>query len=513
MKKIMCVMFCIITSSLTWSQKLYVASDGVVRITPTAFVYAGGDVEIIAGGDLTADSDATNSASFLAPTGTANVTGDISYMRHVNDANWHFVSAPVTTQTAETFAENAVNDIPTSGTKFAVAKYDNGQPKGSRWVYFEDGDAASVLESGKGYSTKRNAAGDHVYTGNMAMDAVTVNVPETVISPNVPSTAGNPGSHLWSVVGNPYPSFIDVAAVLTANAGKLDANYNQLNVWDGSAYVALNYANADKIHPGQAFMLDPATSNTDIVIAESQTHQLSSTDVFQRSAAAPEVVVSLSNGTANRTTALKYFSNTTLGLDSGWDAGSFNIDANFSLDTHLVNDSDGFNFMLQCLPASDYAANVVSLSVNAAANEALTFSATAMNLPAGLNVFLEDRIANTITDITAGSYNVTPTEALSGIGRFYLHTTESALSVGDENVLENSLSLYKTNNTTIRVTGLKAQDNATIKMYSVTGKQVFAKQFVAQNVSDVTLPSLSTGVYIVNVVSNNVELNKKVIIE
>ena len=199
--------------------------------------------------------------------------------------------------------------------------------------------------------------------------------------------------------------------------------------------------------------------------------------------------------------------------DLGYTDVGFNRDANFSLDTHLVNGSEGYNFTLQCLPASDYAANVVSLAVNAAANEALTFSATAMNLPAGLNVFLEDRIANTITDITAGSYNVTPTEALSGIGRFYLHTTESALSVGDENVLENSLSLYKTNNTTIRVTGLKVQDNATIKMYSVTGKQVFAKQFVAQNVSDVTLPSLSTGVYIVNVVSNNVELNKKVIIE
>jgi hypothetical protein len=47
MKTTTIIMFCLITSSLTWSQKLYVAADGVVRITPTAFVHAGGALEVI----------------------------------------------------------------------------------------------------------------------------------------------------------------------------------------------------------------------------------------------------------------------------------------------------------------------------------------------------------------------------------------------------------------------------------------------------------------------------------
>jgi hypothetical protein len=53
MKTKILMMCCIITASFTWSQDLYVAADGLVRITPTAFVHAGGALEVIAGGDVT----------------------------------------------------------------------------------------------------------------------------------------------------------------------------------------------------------------------------------------------------------------------------------------------------------------------------------------------------------------------------------------------------------------------------------------------------------------------------
>ena len=77
----------------------------------------------------------------------------------------------------------------------------------------------------------------------------------------------------------------------------------------------------------------------------------------------------------------------------------------------------------------------------------------------------------------------------------------------------NAFNLYKTDNTTVRITGLQAQSNATIKMYDITGKQVMAKKFVAQPVKDIALPNLATGVYIVNVVSDKMEYTKKLLIE
>ena len=61
--------------NIAWSQKVYVVSDGVVRITPTVFVHDGGEVEVIAGVDLTTTSDVTESGSFIVSDSTTeNIT-------------------------------------------------------------------------------------------------------------------------------------------------------------------------------------------------------------------------------------------------------------------------------------------------------------------------------------------------------------------------------------------------------------------------------------------------------
>jgi|TARA_B110001452_G_scaffold56251_1_gene43619 hypothetical protein len=74
-EKIIYLIFRLLLINIAWSQKVYVASDGVVRITPTVFVHAGGEVEVIAGGDLTTTSDVTESGSFiLSDSTTGNIT-------------------------------------------------------------------------------------------------------------------------------------------------------------------------------------------------------------------------------------------------------------------------------------------------------------------------------------------------------------------------------------------------------------------------------------------------------
>ena len=178
----------------------------------------------------------------------------------------------------------------------------------------------------------------------------------------------------------------------------------------------------------------------------------------------------------------------------------------------MVSDSEGVRFTLQSLPDSNYEASIVPLSVIAEANQTLEFSSVTANLPEGLNVFLEDKISNTITDISTTIYEITTTQALNGIGRFYLHTASSVLGLED-NIL--NVSLYKINNRTLRITGLQNQENSTIKMYSSIGKEVFTEQFRAENVQDIAIPeSLTFGVYIVNILSNKGEtFTKKIIIE
>ena len=506
---------------VSWSQDLYVGATGVVRIAPTAFVYAGAEVSIIGEGDVTIDSNATDSASFLAPNSTGTV--NISYKRYVKDANFHLIATPVTTQDIADFASTAANNVAENGNGtdavYGIGTYKNDNAKGSRWVhYLKSLTTGTNFVSGSATANKRTAAGTFTYTGNMATDNVSITIPTHTTGTFDAPTGTNDGTHVWSAVGNPYPSFITSTAILASNSNNFNQYRTYLYVWNPNlatpGYQIINNGNNPfTLAPGQGFLVDPKEYGINFVFLESdQTVQPAGTATFYKTTPTPCVSVHLSNGSTTKKTVLKYFSNTTEGLDVGWDAGAFAA-SSFSIDTHLVKQGNGIDFAIQCLPNSNYEASIVPLAVNAVANTSLTFTSDAVGLPEGIKVYLEDKVANTITDITTASYEVTPSIALSGIGRFYLHTTSNVLSV-DAVVNAPVLNVYKTSNRSIRITGLTTKGNTAIKMYSVTGKLVFTKQFVSQNISDVAIPErISTGVYVVSVVSNTVKLNKKVLIE
>ena len=130
----------------------------------------------------------------------------------------------------------------------------------------------------------------------------------------------------------------------------------------------------------------------------------------------------------------------------------------------------------------------------------------------GLKVFLEDRTTNTFTrlDELNSSYKVTFNEAVNGIGRFYLHTKSSALST-DAISLEN-VSIYKTNKSTLRIVGV-SQGKSTFKLFNTLGKQVMNSTFNSNGVSEISLPKLATGVYIIQLENGAGKLNKKIVLE
>ena len=168
--------------------------------------------------------------------------------------------------------------------------------------------------------------------------------------------------------------------------------------------------------------------------------------------------------------------------------------------------------MRQSLPNSDYENMIVPVGVKAAAGKEITFSVESLNLPEGIKVILEDRVKNVFTNLDEGDYEISLTEAADGVGRFYLHTSsKSALSV-DDNLALNSISIFKTNSSTLRIAGLQ-QGNATIKLYNILGKQVLNSAFVTSGVKDIALPKLATGVYVVQLQTVTGKLSKKIILE
>ena len=493
----------------TQSQDLHVSATGTFYVSPKSDINVTGSLEVVAGGDVTISSDATHSGSLIV---SGAATGAISYQKHIPDDNWHFVSAPVETQSINAFIVDTANGIPTSVTNnYGVSTYNNANAAGTRWEY-ENTSTTPVgnFTTGKGYSNKRTAAGYYTFKGTMATADVVV-------------TTASSTAHKWEVVGNPYPSFLPANTlangtnnVLAQNIDNLEVSYKGLYFWNGAAYQVINHASAAlHITPGQAFLVRARANGATFTFPENlQTAQVAATATSYRVTETPEIILSLLSGTVTKTTTLKYFSNTTKGLDPGYDAGTY-IDTTptFAIDTHLVSDSQGIDFTLQCLPNNNFETSIVPLSIKAVANESITFSADAINLPDGLKIFLEDKEAQTITDITTVSHQVTPNEAINGIGRFYLHTAASVLSTEDSG-FATTLNIYKTSNTNVRITGLQPQGTAVVKLYSLVGKEVMMYAFKMETVNDIALPkNLATGLYLLQLVANGAKQTKKLIIE
>tara|TARA_B110000090_G_scaffold191149_1_gene223549 strand:- start:329 stop:1855 length:1527 start_codon:yes stop_codon:yes gene_type:complete len=505
-------------TSVVWSQDLRVGSGAAITTLPGGVLFAGSDAFVDGGASLTTTSNVTASGSFIA---IGTTTGDITYKRYIANDNWRLVSAPVTTQNIPTFvgANESVVAFNSGNDNHAVSYYNNTNASGSRWTYHntvntsENQEALANFITGQGYSMKRIATGDYTFTGAMA---------NTDVSVPIPAIGGS--THLWSAIGNPFPSFLPVNTaanaennILKQNLAVLDDNFAALYVWNGTSYEALLLTDAAlQLAPGQAFMVrSNANGNQFVFKKELQNHNSGAATFYRTSTPTPTISVHLTNGTSNKSASLEFLDSATAGLDVGYDAGAYQDGTpSFSINTHLVSDSQGIDFTRQSLPISFLDGEVaIPLSINAGIDEEVTFSVATNDLPEGISVYLEDALNNTFTNLTVAPLEIKITAALSGIGRFYIHTSRGVLSTED-NLLGSLIQVYKTSNGTVKITGLTSGSAATFSLFTILGKEVLATKFIAQNVQEILVPaSLSTGVYIVGVVSDLGTFHKKIVIE
>lgn len=505
--------FFILLANFGIGQELHIANGGELYVSSKDALYVNNNLTVNASGSLTVNSDAVSSGSLLV---SGTVTGAIIYQRYVNENGngWHLLSLPVTTQSINDFATNinGTNNIATSGNRYAIAAYNNAMSSGNRWEYYDTTTAplAGNFVSGEGYSMKRTVGGLLTFEGEMPSS----NVLSSLITAS--------GTHYWSCIGNPFPSYLPVnnnangTNVLEQNIGALDPSFAALYFWDGAQYVVVNQiSNATYLSPGQAFFVRSKSDNESFTFSKSLTSHQGITDNFNRTARIiPSIEIQLSNGSQQKFTEIKYLPNATTGLDVGYDAGAYQDGQPiFSIDTHLIADSQGVNFSLQCLPDNTYETMTIPLSVNAIEGQDLSIRAISTNLPNGTDVYLEDKLTNTFTKINEVDYQLTTEQPLNGIGRFYLHTSQHTLST-DEIPNSQPINIYKTSHSNIRITGLQDDGNISLRMYSIDGKEVLLKAFNGLPLHDITVPkTLRTGIYIVKIISEKRIRTKKLIIE
>jgi hypothetical protein len=492
-----------------------IITAGTNATANTITINASSSLTIKSGGNLTIEGDLIQNGTFsiasdfnsngsLIVKGTHTGSGTVDYGRYLSTSGitargWHLVSSPVNGKNITDFYGSLV----TNGTKRGIGPYVNTNPTNTKWSYFTTNETPGFFTNGKGYTIKKAIAGTLTFNG--FLNTTNINI-------QVDATGDN-----YNAIGNPFTSFINGGTFLdNVPAGRLTEK--TIWFWDeagnGGAgeYITSNIAAAYKIAPGQGFFVQ-ALATGNVTFSETlQTHIGGNTFLKQENK--PEIKLFLKDGTNTKVTDIFYIENKTTGFDDGYDSTMFDGFSNpFAIYTQLISDNEGKNLAIQTLPNSDFENMIIPVGVNAESGKEITFSLHATNFASDLSVFLEDRKTNTFIrlDVANSEYKVVLTESLSGIGRFYLHTSGRALSITDDFISTN-ICVYKLDNSTLRIAGL-SQGNSSFKLVSILGKEVINTTFTSNGVFDISLPKLANGFYIIQLKTANGMLNKKIILE
>ena len=505
-------------SFLTKAQNITVASGKSFTIEKTGSVTMSGNFSNA--GTFTLNSDSDEFSSIIIG---GSVTGNITYNRYVNSVGtneWDLIGAPVSGQSLEAFVTANASTLATNGTTFAIGYYENAD---DTWTNYTTSTivGAGNFEMGKGFQMATISGGTLKFTGAPASQTQT----QAIIN----NDAANSGAGTrWSLVSNPFPSYIHANTnadssnnFLTVNSDKLDDSYEAIYGYDadgiGSGYTVYNNTTTARgIAPGQAFMVASDNTSYDNVSFTTAMRTTEGGDDFIAGNPVTyfELVLKLYVGETEIEDTKFYFKDgLTLGLDPGYDAGHFNQSA--ALLTRLVAEDQGVGLAVNAMGIESINDVVVPLEINRASGETFRITVDTFDIFGGINVYLEDNQNDTMTLLNEQDFELTPENTLGGVGRFFIHFTQSVLSTQDQ-INTNHLNAYKLNiNSFITIEGLANQGGQTsVTVYDILGKQVVSATLDNHtNTQKISTETVAAGIYIIKLDSGNTILTKKLIIK
>ncbi|OAD46174.1 alpha-amylase family glycosyl hydrolase [Polaribacter atrinae] len=432
-------------------------------------------------------------------------TGNVTYNRSIDFVaggglkGWYLMSSPVMGQNYDdTYI--AENDIAVNPPNTAISIYNTAT---DGWMYNQVGVSASFI-SGVGYSIKKGTN-----TGNISFTG-TINTNNSGVDFILNNSANR-----YNLLGNPYTSYINSAFFLNNEAAISETKtmwlWNQ-GLLENGAYEVKTIGDNIILAPGQGFLVK--ANSIGGVFNFSESNQIHNVDTFKKNRANTEIKLLLTDGTIHHYSKVKYLEVATTGLDIGYDGELYEGDSNyFSIYSYLIENNIGKKYQVQSLPGTNLESMIVPIGVNGDNGKEITISAETLNLPTNLKIFLEDRVKGVFIrlDEAGSKYTTTLTSTLKGSGRFYLYATESTLSIKDTASL-SSINIYKSDISTLKIDGLK-QEKASLKLFTILGKQLLNISFKANEIKEITLPKLVSGIYLIQLNTDSGTLNKKIILE
>jgi len=504
-------------------------------IVDNVTVNAGAALTVNTGTTLTTNTMTLKSTSQLYSSLIADgiVEGTVKYERftNANAGGNDLISPPLSGETwadfllSDTNASDILDDGNMNPTTYAFGPFD----KTTDWyINFSDAESSDLtLVSGRGYRAGTDVGTTLTFTGTVPITPITVDIINT--GAEYPE---------WNLIGNPYPSYIDMDLFLkhvledVQDPGSDIRNIDILedisgiygyagslvaNKWE---VITLANSSGKLMAPGQGFFVAAdAASVEDFDIAfDTSMRTIGGIDdddfIVGRNANELTFLKLNVNTTTNDYGTEFYFnSSSSLGLDLGYDGKILgNVAPNFAIYSHLVEDNSGLPLALQALSLTDLTNTLVPLGVNSNQGEQITFSISESTLPGNVEVYLEDIVTNTITLLNSGDYTFTPNTDLNGTGRFYLRFSSTTLSVVSNQL--DYLQIYTTDNPKLLVIKGELSTATMVNLYDIQGRLVLNKKlnhFDVLNTLDIA--TIGTGVYIVKVFNDNQSKTQKLVIK
>ena len=394
-------------------------------------------------------------------------------------------------------------------------------------LYLEFGKVAGVTQiDGIKTSVSGGASlGTLAFTGTFE----TSNVTEP-ISLGTDATYGR-----WNLIGNPFPSYLDLDDFFTNNTGNLESGTtNGVYAYDGddsdgSVWTIYNGNNSSGqyIAPGQAFFV-ASDSQTDVDVSFNTSWQsVSGTDdflpgerrpnddSFAQNASSSNSKISLAlSFDDSKYAATDIYLNTkaSSGLDVGYDAGTFaNQAGSLGLYSFLADGSHPeTKLAIQAVSNNISDPVVIPLGVNAQSGIDYTIKLKERPQQEGVFIYLKDKLDNSMTLLTDQDYSFNTSTDLQGDGRFEVHLSAFALSTFDISKAPYSMIGLSGK---VQVTGELSKGDV-ITILDLRGRTL-AKQTVNSPTQSTTvqLNGVSKGVYIGKVENNIGQYNTKFILK
>ncbi len=391
---------------------------------------------------------------FNSSSTTAIVNDDSIFVDRYLGANaWHYISSPLDKASNKILTENNCNGYYNGNVLIYNEAYNSDYNRddtinwqdGWEWPWYYNHNNNPLLPTvGYGYYSfdqcDRTAHFNVDSNVNFNTGSYTITVTNQDDSDNPTGSMPHRG---WNLIGNPYPSGLNADNFLNTNSSVIDET---INFWDESGESGFNSEGQDYatynptlggttgsgsgsvipdkyISIGQGFFVHKTSSSpvSETISMNNSMRNMENSSFFKKAALRVEKVkISMTNGKKYNELIVGLLPDATKGIDPKYDG--YKVEGMKDFSFYSLIDSN--RFVNQAIPTVKKNANeAVALGFNAQVpGEYIIERKYISNIPANVNVLLEDRYTDSITNLkTTSSYSFVVEQGGRFNDRFVLH--------------------------------------------------------------------------------------------